>query len=361
MTVRRREGDRTPRNPANSLEIRTARKALVVAAIVIFLWLCVQLQVIIVDLIVAVTLASAISPVANYGEKKNIPRAATVLVTYILVGCFYAVAASLLWPAIKEQSLLLIQNFPGYLDAVTGFYSQQMQGFGFNGNLSISQADLQNFGRVALNRTLDLSTGAFGVLLNVILSLFLAAYFVVNAKRLLAEILPWVPLQYRDRAATLIGPVSNRMGGYVRGQLLVSTAVAAFFAAGLSLIGVKYALVLGLVAGILNLVPFVGSLIVTSLAVIIAFNQSLLTAGLTLGLFVVEQAVESNFIVPYLLGSQVELDPIVVLIAILIGATLGGAIGALIAVPLIAALLLLADELYLKPMHKEEKAAGAAL
>jgi predicted PurR-regulated permease PerM len=147
------------------------------------------------------------------------------------------------------------------------------------------------------------------------------------------------------------------MGGYVRGQLLVSIAVGAFLAVGLTLIGVKYSLILGVLAGFLNLMPFVGSLLTASFSVLVAANQSLLTGALTLGLFGLEQWFESNLIVPQLLGKQVELHPVVVLFAILTGASLMGVLGALVAVPVASAALLLAEELYVKPMNARAAAS----
>jgi len=277
-----------------------------------------------------------------------------VLLTYLVVGSFYVGIGFLLWKPIVEQATLLAQHFPILIDNISNWYDATMESIGLHAPLKFSPEDLKNVGQVALNRTLDVSAGVLGIILNAVLVLFLSAYFVSNSHRIWASLLKWVPLKHRAKAESLIGPVGNRMGGYVRGQILVSTAVAMFFAVGLSLIGVKYSLVLGLVAGILNLVPFVGSMVVTALAVIIASNQSMLTAALTIGLFALEQTVESNFIVPFLLGSQVELDPLVVLLAILIGATLGGGVGALIAVPIASALLLLGQELYLKPMQEDE-------
>ncbi len=341
-----------------SVELRTAKQVMIVVVIGLLLWLSLQLRVLLVDIVVAITLASAIAPLAEKAEKRGMPRAVTVMLTYVAIAVFYATAGYLLWAPIKEQTQLLIAHMPAILDNVTNWYDHQLAGFGFQASFQVTEADFKNFGKIALDKTLDVSAGALGILLNAILVLFLSAYFVVNAKSIWAGILQWVPAAKRDRAQSLIAPLENRMGGYVRGQALVSTAVATFFAIGLSIIGVKYALVLGLVAGILNLVPFVGSLITTILAVIIAANQSLLAAGLTLGLFVLEQTVESNFIVPFLLGSQVELDPLIVLFAILIGANLGGAIGALIAVPTAAALTLLAQEFYFKPLQTEEAAAS---
>lgn len=332
------------------------RQVLVVCTIAFGLWLSVQLRIILVDIVIAITLAAAMAPLAVRLEKKNVPRGATVLLTYLAIGAFYAIVGYLLWKPIKEQAQLLAENVPNYIASVNSLYENALLHFGMSDQFKLSPADFQNIGNAIFHRTLDVGAGVLGIMLNAVLVLFLTTYFVMNSHRIWDNLLKWVPPDHRSKAASLIGPVGNRMGGYVRGQALVSTAVATFFAIGFSLIGLKYALVLGLVAGVLNLVPFVGSMITTVFAVVIAANQSWLMAAMTVALFALEQTIESNFIVPVLLGSQVELDPLIVLLAILIGGTLGGAIGALIAVPITSALLLIAQELYLKPMQEQESA-----
>jgi predicted PurR-regulated permease PerM len=329
---------------------------LVVVSIAFVLWLCLQLSSIIVDAIIAITLAAAIMPLAAKAESRRIPRAATVLLTYLTVVLFYTGIGWALWNPISTEVNALKQNFPAMQTKVEDWYFTTANRFGLPQDLTHNN-EVQQFAKAALHRTMNVSLGLMGVIGNVVLVLFLTSYFVINSKRMSAALLQWVPLRHRAKAEALMGPVANRMGGYVRGQALVSTAVGAFFAIGFSLIQLKYALVLGVLAGVLNLIPFVGSITATILAVFVALTDAynpLLRVVLTIGLFVVEQTIESNFIVPFLLGSQVELDPLIVLIAILIGATLGGAVGALIAVPIASALLLIAQELYLKPMHEQE-------
>lgn len=322
------------------------------------LWLCLQLSSIIVDAIIAITLAAAILPLAAKAENRRVPRAATVLLTYLAVVLFYVVIGFALWNPISTEVRALRENLPAMQTKVSDLYMNAAERFDLPRDLTHNN-EVQQIAKTAAHRTMNVSLGLFGVVGNVILVLFFTSYFVINSSRITGAILAWVPVRHRARAESLMGPVANRMGGYVRGQALVSTAVGAFFAIGFTLIQLKYALVLGVLAGVLNLIPFVGSITATVLAIFVALTDAtnpMLRLILTVGLFAIEQTVESNFIVPFLLGSQVELDPLIVLVAILIGATLGGAVGALIAVPIASAVLLIAQELYLKPMQMREAA-----
>jgi predicted PurR-regulated permease PerM len=334
--------------------INTITVLMQILAVALLVWLAYTMRIILIDLILAVTIASAISPAARWGQERKIPRPVTVLVTYLIIAVFYGFMGYLLYTPVREQALLLKENFPGYLDSLNTLYQNLLLQFGERANLfTIHAEELRTIGMRAASSTLSLTTGVFGFILNGIFILFLASYFVVDAESIWNSLLRAVPPAHRDRARALIGPVGSRMGGYVRGQLLVSTAVAAIFAIGLSLIGVRYGIVLGLLAGLMNLVPFVGSFITFGLALIVAFNQSMTLAAFTVGLFVIEQAIESNFIVPQLLGKQVDLHPLIVLFAILVGATLGGGMGAVAAVPLTSAALYLLQEFYIKPINNE--------
>lgn len=312
--------------------------------------LAIVLKQLIIDVLLALTLASAMAPMAEIAEKKKVPRAVTVAIIYVLVVAFYAGIGYLVYKPFREQVIVFIDQLPHYVDQIHEYYLRALDLAGDSATLfKIEPSSLKAAGTSVFLKTITATGAVFEIILNTILVLFLSAFFVVDAKDIWNRLLKWVPLKHRPRAAAMIAPLESRMGGYVRGQLLVCTAVAIFFSVGFTLIGVKYGLVLGLLAGLLNLIPFVGSMLATVIALFIATTQSVQVFVLTLLLFVVEQAIESNLIVPHLLGKQVELHPLVVMFAILIGATIAGAAGAIVAVPTTAVALYVAQEFLLAP------------
>jgi predicted PurR-regulated permease PerM len=322
----------------------------IVVAFICIVELAMVLKQLIIDVLLALTLASAMAPMAEIGEKRGVPRAATVAVIYVVVIAFYASLGLLVSKPFKEQVIVFVDQVPNYIDQIHGYYLKALDLAGDSATLlKIEPSSLKAAGTSVFLKTITATATLFEIIVNTILVLFLSAFFVVDAKDIWAGLLKWVPSKHRAKAGSLIQPLENRMGGYVRGQILVCTAVAIFFAVGFTLIGVKYGLVLGLIAGLLNLIPFVGSMIATLIALFIAANQSVTTFVLTLVLFLIEQAVESNFIVPHLLGKQVELHPLIVLFSILIGATIAGAAGAVVAVPTIAVMLYLTREFLITP------------
>lgn len=396
-----------------TIEQRAARVTIVVLTAALLVWLSYQLRIVIIDVLLAIIIASAISPVANAAQKRRVPRPLTVIVVYIGVALFYTGVGFLLAKPLKEQTELFKEHLPQYRQQVGSFYERWKDEVDDYANRyagidlfddvhadggaeaviapllapeapvkvvienpvpagaqpvpekpretpsdkkkprKVEPGQLQDVLTRVARETLTVTAGLLGALLNAVLVLFLAAYFVVEAPKIWKALMLWVPPPNRERAQSLIEPLGYRMGGYVRGQMLVSTAVAFIFAVGFSVINLQYSFVLAILAGLFNLIPFVGSMLITVLAILIAANTGgPVLIALTIGVFVVEQFLESNFIVPHLLGKQVDMHPLLVLLAILVGGTLAGALGAIVAVPLTSAMLFLAQEFYVKPINE---------
>ncbi|MBX9720995.1 MAG: AI-2E family transporter, partial [Candidatus Obscuribacterales bacterium] len=268
----------------------------------------------------------------------------------------YGLVAALLKPAISEQWHKLLENLPAYISGIDRWYQKVLSFAGNKPDVFVYEVgDLKTLLPKLLRQTLDMSAGVLGLVLNVVLILFLAGYFAVEADQIWRNTLKWLPENARDRFAKLIAPLSMRLGGYVRGELLVALAVGTFLAIGFAILGLKYALLLGVLGGILNLVPYVGALAATACAVIVAFNQSPALALGVLLFYGLEQWVESSFLVPNLLGKSVALHPLIVLLSILCGASLMGIPGALVSIPITSAAMLIAEEFYLKRSGANDK------
>lgn len=334
------------------------RYLLIIGTVVLILAvLASQIQAVFVSLVFSLTLASAIAPVAEWMENKlKVPRVFTVVLVYVGTIVLYAVLAYFLYPTLKAQAVDLIKGFPEYSKGIASHYHDISSILHEKAGLDpISETEVKSVLKSVSSRALSFTSDAITFLASGLLISFLTAYFVIEAPSIWPRLLQWIPREHRQRVADTIRPLESRLGGYVRGQILVSLAVGTFIGIGLSILQVPHALILAVLAGLLNLVPFVGSLITAVLAIVVAFNVSLALAGATLLLYMLEQWVESNFIVPQLLGNQVELHPLVVLFAILIGASIMGLAGALIAVPIATATVFLAEEFYLKPLTERER------
>jgi predicted PurR-regulated permease PerM len=154
------------------------------------------------------------------------------------------------------------------------------------------------------------------------------------------------PPSYRPTAANLAREIGLRLGHWVRAQLLVCLFYGTCFGIGLGLLGVPYAFALGLAAGFMELIPYVGGLIVTTLAMLVALSISPWLALGVLALYLVVSTIEANILYPKVVGDIVGLHPVVIIIALFIGAEAGGVMGALLAVPFMVVLQVLFEQFY---------------
>jgi predicted PurR-regulated permease PerM len=147
------------------------------------------------------------------------------------------------------------------------------------------------------------------------------------------------PGKHKKYVSDIISKIQHRLGYWLRGQLLLSLIIFCLTYIGLTILGVKYALILALIAGIFEIVPFLGPIISAIPGIFFAFTiQGFGTAIWVVLLYFIIQQLENNLIVPKVMGKSTGLNPLVVILAILVGARLGGIVGALLAVPVATAI-----------------------
>ena len=314
-------------------------------------WLVVSTWEIWLLLFTALVLAAAIRPAARLGERYSVPRGVTVLLVYLGIAALLSLMGALLWPALSEQSQELIDRLPAMIENVKGWMGDLTTYLARWGSwLGTPKADnLQGALSGILANTVRVTTGVFGAVVGLLVVLVVAAYLVVDEGRIGRTLLLLVPIRHRSLTASLAEPVLDRVGGYVRGQLVSSMFVGALIAIALSLLGVRYALLVGALAAMLNIVPFLGATIAAVLGILSALNDSLLKAVLAAVIMGAAQLVEGKLLAPHFVGRATGLHPLAVLLALLAGAHLAGLIGALVAVPLIAGVWEIVRRLCLEP------------
>jgi predicted PurR-regulated permease PerM len=314
-------------------------------------WLVYQCLTVLVIALVAIVLASALMPLADALERRRIPRFVTVAAVYVAGFGLALVVTALLVPVVIEQGRLLLARVPamrdsiaGWIEALRGAAAWRWRGAEYLRIPEVGPEQIQalagNLARGSLAFTRDVITGA----LSAFLMLFISGYAVVDNRRLADSLLVFVPPARRREVARVAGLVFERMGGYVRGQIAVSLCIGTLLAIGLAIVGVEAPLLIGATAGALNLVPYLGSTLALLLALLIAVNQSLLAIVGVLVVFGVVQFLEGYAISPYFLGRTADLHPLLVLAALLIGGSLAGLIGVVLAVPIGAGLKVLAQQ-----------------
>jgi predicted PurR-regulated permease PerM len=300
-------------------------------------WLLVATWPVWLLLFTALIIAAAVLPAARAGERYRVPRAVTVLLVYLLVAGIMTLMGRLLWPALSEQWAQFVDQLPRLIDNVKGWVGD-LQGFfrGWGATVSTPKADnLQAVAGALLANTVRLTAGTLGALFELLAVLVIAAYLVIDAPHIGATLLALLPPSARPPAVRLAPAVLNRIGGYVRGQLVSSVCVGALIALALTLLGVRYSLLIGALAAVL--------------AVLAALNDSVAKAALALAAMVAAQTVEGKLLAPHFVGRATGLHALAVLLALLAGAHMAGLIGALVAVPFLAGLWEIVRQLYVEP------------
>jgi len=297
----------------------------------------------------ALIVAAAILPAARWAERYRVPRSVTVLAVYLGFAGVLSLMGRLLWPALADQWGQFTEQLPKLVDNVRGWLGSLDVFLGRWGTSlrAPKPEDVQGLASAVVANTLAVTAGFLGFVVGVFAIIVIAAYLVVDARDIGETLLRLMPRAHRSRIAALGDPVLQRIGGYVRGQMLSSLAVGAVLAIGMALLGVKYALLIGALASVLNVVPFVGSVVAAGLGIMSALNESLVLALATAGLFWATSLLEGKFLAPHFVGRATGLHPLAVLLALFAGLHMGGLVGGLVAVPLLAGFWEIVRRLYL--------------
>jgi predicted PurR-regulated permease PerM len=305
--------------------------------ILLALWFLFLVRDIVALVFVAIIITSAIDPIVDWFQKRRIPRALTVLVVYVLFISIVSTAVGFLIPPLAAEIRSLGENFPQLAEKLSGYfrilrdyavsYNLQQHIAGFTASVAekISQA-----GSSLLGGTVSFIGGIFEFV--VILSI--AFYMSVQEKGIKKFFASLMPEEHREYISGLVERIQFKMGRWLQGQLLLMFLVFALDYLGLLLIGAPYALILALVSGLLEIVPYIGPVISAIIATTISFLHGPLTGLLVLGLFVLVQQLEGYVLTPLVMKKAVGLNPVVVILALLIGAKLGGVLGIIVAVPI---------------------------
>jgi predicted PurR-regulated permease PerM len=321
-------------------------------AVVVAVWLALAIQTILLQLLVALILATGLSPLVERLHGHGLPRGVSVLLIYVLFLVGLALLGLAVVPPVVDQAQSLITEAPQYPDRAVELLRELRGRFPFLPPLDeqLGEQIHQLGGQVGtlLAQALGvvwLVLGVFSGLVSAVLILLLTLYLVIDGPRIEAYVLSFFPPGQHARLGRVAQAIGRRMGGWLFGQVVLSVTVGALIYLGLTVLGVKGASTLAAIAAIGEVIPMVGPILAAVPAVIVALIQSPEQALATLVLYVIVQQVENNLLVPKIMQQAVELDPLAVVVAIMIGGELRGVVGALVAVPVAAALAVVLDEL----------------
>lgn len=304
----------------------------------LFLWFLYFIKDILVQLFIALLLTTMFDPIVTKLSLLKIPRGVAILISYILLFGFFGIIIALLAPTLVEQTTNFAISLPGYM-----------------GRLGITPVIAGEISKEFLTRVGDIPGQILKIgasLLSNIFSLFailvFTFYFLLSRNKLGEQLGFFFGEAQTQKLTSVLEKLEEKLGGWARGELTLMFIVALMNYAGLVLLRVPYALPLAILAGLLEIVPYLGPIFAAIPAAIIGFGISSVTGFGVILLALLVQQLEGYVFIPKVMGKSVGVSPIVILLALAVGQRLGGVVGMLISVPLVITIQVLIKEYFIK-------------
>ncbi|KAA9301755.1 MULTISPECIES: AI-2E family transporter [Aerococcus] len=308
-------------------------------------------SVIALPIVLAAILYYLTVPIVNHLEKRGLKRQWGAILVLVLMAIVVLIL-TYLTPIFFAQSQSLVSNW----DELISSYDQPLQRFYHNPlfeegvkllndwGLNFIQGNSINWSTI-FNSAIDSIGSIVGVLSNFILAIvtapFILFYMLKDGPKLKQNLALVVPNPIRSSTMQLLFEMNQQVSAYVRGQIMVGISVAIMFMLGYSIIGLQYGIILGVLAGFLNLIPYLGSFLAMIPAVIIAIVQGPIMVVKVLVVFMIEQTIEGRVISPHILGSNLDIHPVTIMLLLIAGGKLFGILGIIIIIPSYAILKLI--------------------
>jgi predicted PurR-regulated permease PerM len=329
-----------------------ARSSVVwIATLAVIAAIVVLLHGVLLPFVAGIALAYLLNPVVNWLERLGLNRAVAALgiISVFIIGV--GVLMVLAIPIIGEEVATFIDKFPVYIRQLQAFatdpsrpWLRKIVGEGLN-EAEQSLGELATFGAnwipSVLRSLWSDSQALISIFSLLVVTPIVAVYLLNDWDGLIAAIDRSVPVAHRETVRTLSRDIDDTLAGFLRGQGTICLILALYYASALRLIGLNHGILIGLAAGLISFIPYLGSLIglVLSICVVVLqFWPSWTMIPVVLGIFVAGQAIADYALAPYLIASRINLNPVWVMFAIAAFGYLFGFVGLLIAVPLAAAI-----------------------
>lgn len=326
-----------------SISTSTFIKILLIA---LLLWVGYLILDILILLFVALILASLIDPLADWFQKHKLHRGTAVIIVYVILLGLLALIGLILVPAAVTQFSQLSANFGHYwtkaLSEMANF-KDFLDRYGLLDNLTNYLPSALQSSSETVQKVIGSVFGFFGGIFSLILVLVLTFYLVVEENGIKKFIRVVAPESQREYLSGLWERIKEKLGMWLRGQLILDLVIGVLSYIGLLALDVQYALILGIMAGLFETIPYAGPIFTAIIAVFITFLQTggWLKPLMVAIVFLVIQQLENNFLVPKVMKKAVGLNPVISILALLIGFRLIGVVGALLAIPTVTLLTII--------------------
>ena len=320
-------------------------------------WLLSKVQILIAPVVLATALIYVLNPLVNRLARIRVPRILGALAGFLLILSGLVLIGFLVAPSVGDQATSLSDRFPELYEESVSDIETLISDFGFGDVDLWSYEQLQDFVKdpqrqdQLLSALFDnigkVTTGLLEAILVFFVAPVVAFYVLIDLPRVRRESVALIPEHLREEVVHVAGRLGRAIGGFLRGQVVVAVIVGVMTSFGFWLIGLEFWLIIGLIAGSLNIIPFVGPWVGGALGVVVGLvTGSLETAALAALVALIVQQIDNHFVSPTVLRATVQLHPAVVILVLILGGAVGGLWGVVLAVPVTAAVKILAGHLW---------------
>ncbi len=320
-------------------KIEISHKTIIfIVLFLIFLWFLYVVRDIILQFFVALLIMTILNPFVSRLSRHRIPRGVSILLSYILIFSIISLSIAALVPPLIEQTSAFANSLPRFINnlGISSVLSDQLT------QQLVSQ--LASVPAKLVTLTLSLFSNVIGVVAVLVFTFYLLS----DREKVSNQLGLFVGENKNKEITRLINILEGRLGGWARGQLGLMLVIAFANYIGLSLLGIPYALPLSILAGLLEIIPYIGPIIAAIPAVVIGFGTSPILGMAVAAMAFLIQQLENYVFVPKIMQKSAGVNPIITLLALAIGFRLAGVIGLLISVPFYIIFQVLANEYILK-------------
>jgi putative heme transporter len=318
------------------------------------LWLMSRLLPVLLVLVAAMVIVGTVSPAVRWLELRRVRRGVGIAIVFTALMVASALLITLTIPSLLSQAANLLDQEP----ALRATLSQRLAGSHLTSPLAdlLRKVHSGDLARFAASNALEYSTRAIAIVAYILSAMFLALYITIDRDRLRGGLFLVVPRSHHIRLSRVMLNLETIVGGYIRGQVITSALMAAFVFLLLKSCGIANALAIAVFAGVADVLPYLGALFSVGAALSAALSSGPVVSAVVFVLMVIYEEFESAVLVPRIYGHALRLPSSVILVSLLAGSVLLGIVGALLALPVAAALLMLVEELRVELPGQQEQA-----
>lgn len=309
-------------------------------------------EIILLPMLLTGLLYYLLNPIVDWLERYKIPRTTGIAMLFVLIAILLIWGLAVAIPSIQKQAISFAQNLPGNIQKVENQITALLQDEQFEqfrptvlellnkiNDQVISYA--QKFSTSAVNWASNLISTTSQIIVAILIMPFILFYLLRDGQHLNQHITQYLPIKWRFSISRVLTDVNSQLANYVRGQVTVAIIVALMFSVMFSIIGLSYPITLGIMAGFLNLIPYLGSFLAMIPAVILGLIAGPVMLVKVLIVFMVEQTIEGRFVTPLIIGSSLKIHPITILFVLLTAGQMYGVLGVLLGIPIYASIKVL--------------------